>query len=154
MQLYAHDFSEFMNLDVGNDGLFHLGDTLSLCWSVPWRHAFWFRVDGQLAGFAILDERSRLTGDPNTMDVAEFFVMRKYRRRGIGALCAVHAFNLFPRKWEVRQQARNTAASAFWRKTIDRYTGSRFQETVHDDERWHGLVQSFDAQAVTEPRHA
>jgi predicted acetyltransferase len=148
MQLYAYDFSEFAGLDVGDDALFHVGDALSRCWSEPRRHTFWCRVDGHLAGFVLLDERSRLTGDPEVMDVAEFFVMRKYRRKGVGSMCAAHAFDLFPRRWEVRQQANNAAATAFWRKAIHRYTGGRFQETLFDDERWHGPVQSFDVQAL------
>jgi predicted acetyltransferase len=148
MQLYAYDFSEFAGLDVGDDALFHVGDAFSRCWSEPRRHAFWCRVDAHLAGFVLLDERSRLTGDPETMDVAEFFVMRKYRRKGVGSVCAAHAFDLFPRRWEVCQQANNAVATAFWRKVVHRYTGGRFQETLFDDERWHGPVQSFDAQAL------
>ena len=145
LQLYAYDFSEFMGLDVGDDALFHAGDAVSRCWSEPWRHAYWCQVDGHLAGFVILDERSRLTGDTEVMDVAQFFVMRKYRRLGVGSVCAARAFDLFPRKWEVRQEARNTAAALFWRRAIHEYTGGRFQETLFDDERWRGPVQSFDA---------
>jgi predicted acetyltransferase len=152
MQLYAYDFSEFMGQDVDDDALFRVGDVLSLCWSEPWRHAFWCQVDGHLAGFAILDERSRLTDDPEVMDVAEFFVMRKYRRHGVGFECASRAFDLFPRMWEVRQQRSNGAATAFWRRTIDRYTGGRFQETLSDDERWRGPVQSFDARLARQSR--
>jgi predicted acetyltransferase len=144
VQLYAYDFSEFTGWDVADDALFHEGDALSRCWSEPRRHAFWCRVDGHLAGFVIVDERSRLTGDPDVVDVAEFFVMRKYRRKGIGSACAAHAFDLFPRRWEVRQLANNTAATMFWRRTIDVYTGGRFRETLLDDERWRGPVQSFD----------
>jgi predicted acetyltransferase len=144
MQLYAYDFSEFMGLDVGDDGLFGARDPLSRCWAERWRHAFLCRVGGRLAGFVILDERSRLTGDPEVMDIAEFFVMRKYRRKGIGSACAAQVFDLFPRRWEVRQQANNAAATVFWRKTIHRYTGGRFRETLFDDERWRGPVQSFD----------
>ena len=61
------------------------------------------------------------------------------------ALAAARAFDLFPRRWEVRQTARNVAATAFWRTTIARYTDGRFEEVLFDDERWHGPVQSFDA---------
>src|SRR5260221_2696184 len=146
-QLYAYDFSELLGLDVGDDALFHMGGTLSRRWSEQWGHVFWCRVNAQLAGFAILDEGSRLTGDPDVMDVGEFFVMRRYRRMGIGSMCAARAFDLFPRRWEVRQRPSNAAATLFWRKAIHGYTGGRFQETLFDDERWRGPVQSFDARA-------
>ncbi|HVY49677.1 MAG TPA: GNAT family N-acetyltransferase [Minicystis sp.] len=144
-QLYAYDFSEILALDVDEAGLFDLGRMLDGCWSAPRRHAFLCRVDGQIAGFAIFDERSRLTGDPEVMDVAQFFVLRKHRRRGVGAACAARAFDLFPRRWEVRQEAKNVAATRFWRATIGRYTNGRFDEASLDDARWHGPVQSFDA---------
>lgn len=147
MQFYVYDFSEFMGYDVAADGVFFSGGPQAVFHPQPWRHAFLLRVDGCLAGFAIVDERSRITADPSVMDVAEFFVMRKYRRKGVGAMAAMRAFELFPRRWEVRQIARNTAATAFWRDVIGRYTGGRFEEVVLDDERWRGPVQSFDVRA-------
>lgn len=151
-QLYAHDFSEFMELDLGDDALFGLADMLVGCWSEGSRHAFVCRVDAHLAGFVILDEHSRLTGDPEVVDVAQFFITRRYRRRGIGTACAAKAFDLFARKWEVRQTAANHDATAFWRRAIQRYTGGRFREVFVDDNRWHGPVQSFDGRAVRAAR--
>jgi predicted acetyltransferase len=145
MQFYVYDFSEFMDLDIGHDGVFFSGDAKATYRPEPWRRAFFLRLEGRLAGFVILDEKSRISGDPEIMDVAEFFVMRKYRRRGVGAAAATRAFDLFPRRWEVRQTPQNKAATAFWRATIAIYTGGRFEETVLDDARWRGPVQSFDA---------
>jgi len=147
LQLYGYDFSEVVGMDVGDDGLFDVGTTLARCWAEPSRHVFWCKVDAKLAGFAILDERSRLTGDPGVVDIAEFFVMRKYRRQGVGSIFATRVFDLYPRRWEVRERAQNTAARAFWRKAIDRYTGGNFEEILLDDERWRGPMQSFDARA-------
>jgi predicted acetyltransferase len=147
-QLYGYDFSEFMGMDVGEDGLFTGGKPLATCWTEPWRHPFLLRVDGKIAGFTILDEKSRLTGDPTVADVAEFFVMRKYRRKGVGALAAVRAFSMYRRRWEVRQTAANTAATAFWRRVIGAYTGGAYEETVMDDARWRGTVQTFDGASV------
>lgn len=152
-QLYAYDFSEMLGLDVGEDALFHANDPLAGCWAGKGRHAFLSRVDGRIAGFVILDERSRLTGDPEVMDVAELFVMRKYRRHGVGTICALSAFDRFPRKWEVRERRENVPAIAFWRRTIHRYTAGRFDETVYDDDRWRGPVQSFDAQVIDDGPH-
>jgi predicted acetyltransferase len=145
LQLYAYDFSEFMGFDVGDDGIFFGGESRVTYRPEPWRHAFFLRVEGRLAGFVILDEKSRITEDPDVIDVAQFFVMRKYRRSGVGTAAAIRAFDLYPRKWEVRQTASNVAATAFWRKTIAAYMGGRFQEVAWDDERWRGPVQSFDA---------
>jgi predicted acetyltransferase len=145
MQLYAYDFSEFMDLDVGEDGTFFPGESKATYRPAPRRHAFLLRVGGRLAGFVIVDEKSRITGDPDVADVAEFFVMRKYRRKGVGTAAASRTFDMFARRWEVRQTPTNVAATAFWRKAIGAYTKGRFEEFVLDDERWRGPVQSFDA---------
>jgi predicted acetyltransferase len=143
MQLYVHDFSEFLDIDLQEDGRFPPRD-FSPYWAEPGRHALFIRVDARLAGFVLVDERSRLAEDRPAMDMAEFFVLRKYRRRGVGARAAVYAFELFPGPWEVRQVPDNVAATAFWRKTIDRYTGGRFTEVILDGPRWRGPVQFFD----------
>jgi predicted acetyltransferase len=151
MQLYAYDFSEILPLDVDDAGCFPGGTSLATCWREPWRHPYVIRADpssrGPIVGFAILDERSRLNGDPDVVDVAEFFVLRRYRRRGVGGAAATAAFRLFRRRWEVRQIAANSAATAFWRRTIADFTGGRYAETFVDDSRWRGHVQRFDARS-------
>ena len=74
--------------------------------------------------------------------MAEFFVMSKYRRRGVGSEAARFAFDRFPGRWEVREMAANTPAQAFWRRVIGDYTGDNFTERRLDDGAW--LMQSFD----------
>ena len=110
LELYQHDFSEFVDADVDDNGLYGYR-YLDNYWSEPDRHPFLFRVDGRWAGFALVR-----AGDPH--DLAEFFVMRKYRRHGVGTLLAREVFSRFPGAWQVRQMASNPAATAFWRRAI------------------------------------
>jgi predicted acetyltransferase len=127
LELYAHDFSERNGADVGDDGTFgyaHLDDY----WHEPDRHPLLFRVDGRLAGFALVR-----TGAVH--DMAEFFVLRKYRRGGVGADAARRVFARFPGEWQTRQQFENTGAIAFWRRAIP----VPFDETAGDE----GPVQRF-----------
>jgi len=42
LELYAHDFSEFHDVQLGADGRFG-NSSLSLYWSQPDRHPFWSR---------------------------------------------------------------------------------------------------------------
>jgi predicted acetyltransferase len=142
LQLYAYDFSEVLGIDVDGDGRFRV-PSLDPYWTDPRCHPFVIRVAGQLAGFALVQERSRLTGDEAVRDMAEMFVMRRYRRHGVGERAASHLFERFGGRWEVRQKAENQAATAFWRRVIDRYTGGRFEEELVDDARWRGPVQRF-----------
>src|SRR5262249_46190937 len=92
MQLYAYDFSEILGMDVDNQGRF---DPLPLddYFRHPRSHAFFIRVGRRLAGFALVRQRSRLSGDENVSDLEEFFVMRKYRRRGVGERAARWLFD-------------------------------------------------------------
>ena len=78
-------------------------------------------------------------------DLAEFFVMRKYRRRGVGSLAARQLFETHRGKWEIRQRLANTPATAFWRRVVGEFSGGKFEETFLDDDRWHGPMQSFES---------
>jgi predicted acetyltransferase len=77
--------------------------------------------------------------------MAEFFVLRRYRRQGVGERAARAAFGRFPGPWEVRERAGNDAAIAFWRRVIHRHTAGRFQEVTWAGDLWQGPVQSFVA---------
>src|SRR5439155_26103980 len=80
VQLYAYDLSDLFSADVGDDGRYKT-PPLDPYWSGdPRRHPFLIRVDGKLAGFALVHQQSRLTGDESVTDMAEFFVLRRFRR--------------------------------------------------------------------------
>jgi hypothetical protein len=84
LELYLHDLSEIFPIEVGADG--HFGyENLPLYWSYPDTHfAFLIRSGACFAGFALATRGSPATDDPQDLDVAEFFVLRRYRRAGVG----------------------------------------------------------------------
>ena len=110
LELYLHDFSEYDGGDVDDEGLYGY-ELLDRYWAESNRRPFLLRVDQKWAGFALV----RL-GTPN--DIAEFCVLRKYRRRGVGTEFARTLFHSFPGEWQVRQLASNRHATTFWRKVI------------------------------------
>lgn len=150
-ELYAYDFSEILPIDVEDDGRFRV-PPLDAYWKDPASHAHLVRVAGKLAGFALVQGRSRLTGAAGVFDMAEFFVMRKYRRHGVGRSVTEYLFDRFQGPWEVREKKDNHPAIAFWRNAIGAYTGGRFEDTALDDERWHGQVQRFDSRETVARR--
>jgi predicted acetyltransferase len=131
-----------MGWDIPDSGRFPDG-IVDGCFDGGRRHPFLLRVDGRLAGFAIVDSGSRLSGDQGVFDMAEFFVARTARRRGVGAAAARALFDHFGGRWEVRQTAENLPALAFWRAVIADYTGGTFTESFIETDIWHGPVQSF-----------
>ena len=122
LELYAHDFSEFHPIELGIDGRFGYRQ-LSLYWSEPGRHPFLASIDGKLAGFAMVKRGSEISGDIEVWDMAEFFVVRGYRKRGIGTEIAHDVLRRFPGLWEVRVMQSNRAAHHFWECTISAFAG-------------------------------
>jgi predicted acetyltransferase len=127
LELYRYDFSEFDDADVDEHGVYGYR-YLDSYWTEPDRHPLLFLVDGSWAGFALVR-----AGDPH--DLAEFFVMRKYRRRGVGSMLARDLFARFPGAWQVRQMTSNPSATAFWHRAIP----VDFEQEMLE----HGPVQRF-----------
>ncbi len=147
MQLYLYDFTEFDGDDVNDQGLYP-NTYLPLYWLEPQRHPFLIRVAGKLAGFVLVRvDIDGLIDPPRKVNqIAEFFVLKKYRQGGIGAFAAQATFDQFPGKWEVDQIAENLPAQAFWRKIIARYTNGQFQEVFLNNDNHHGPIQTFNNQ--------
>ncbi len=141
MELYLYDFSEYEDSDLDEHGYFGYGD-LDYFWFEKTHAVFLVMVDEQLAGFVLVD--NEVVVEENERSICEFFIMRKYRRKGVGRQVAVEVFNRFPAKWEVRVIKQNTPAQHFWRNTIIEYTNNNFQEAVFDDDDWKGPVYWFD----------
>ena len=95
LELYAHDFSEFRNLEIGEDGRFGYR-ALPLYWSEPDRHPFLLKMAGKLAGLVLVKKGSQVSGDHAVWDMAEFFVLRGCRRRGNGTRAAHEVWRRFP----------------------------------------------------------
>jgi predicted acetyltransferase len=142
MELCRHDYSEFNGEDVDEHGLFGYKH-LDHYWTESGRYPFIVRVSGRLAGFILVRAI-----DEATYSIAEFFIMRKYRRRGIGQTVAHRIFDMFPGQWRVAQEEGNLPAQAFWRKVISRYTNGGFGE-VQDDNR-KVPIQEFSTNSVSE----
>src|SRR5476649_2079830 len=126
--LYAHDMSEFVDVNVDDDGRFVIPASLATYFEGPeaaQRFPFLIRADGSLAGFALVRQ---IATEPATYDMGEFFVLRKFRRSGLGRHVACSLFDRFAGAWEVRELPSNSAAQAFWRRIIADYTGDAFTE--------------------------
>lgn len=146
VQLYIHDFSEFLSvqgkLTAGEDGRF--ADLLRLdeYWSAPDRSVWFIRAGGQLAGFALLNKRSHCDR-PVDFNMGEFFVMRTFRRDGVGARAAVDLIQMHPGQWEIAVSARNTPALAFWPRVIAAAGARDVEHLQGDGKQWTGPITRF-----------
>jgi len=140
LEFYRYDMCEYWPGDLNMHGEYGLAVDRYL--RNPLLSAHFFLVDGKYAGFGLVDPDVSLAG--NEFWMGQFFVMRPYRRTGVGRLGARFLFDAHRGKWEVGQMPLNLPAQAFWRRTISEYTNGNFVEHELHDARWDGFIQCFD----------
>lgn len=142
LQLYTHDFSEHWagtpKGDVQEDGRFPAYPLADYGTRAGWE-ALLVRCEGALAGFVLVNDHAH-SGEPVAHNLAEFFVLRKYRGRGVGRAAAEQVFARFPGAWEVAVARKNVAALAFWRKVVARAAP---RELDVRNAEWDGPVLRF-----------
>lgn len=155
-QLFMHDISEFSGYDVDGQGVYDdafLLDDDDTFRCLP----YLVRVEGELAGLAVVQHRRYVApGAPERTRFADysmtdFFVMRKYRGRGVGRVTVNLLWDRLPGKWAVAQLFNHEAATAFWRSVIaERTDGEFWEEPDPDVELSAGYrVQTFHIRPAT-----
>jgi predicted acetyltransferase len=140
MQFYIYDFTEFIEYDVEGNGLFAPYPHLENYWREEKnKFPYVIKKEGKYVGFVLVkliesEERSYFS-------IAEFFVMKKYRRLGIGKTIAVQVFDLHKGQWEVYQKDSNKPAQVFWKNVIKEYTKGQFKEHSEDGKQ----IQNFES---------
>jgi predicted acetyltransferase len=123
LEFYIHDLSDvFPNIELGQNGRFGY-EKLPRYWSEPDRRfAFIVRSGAHVAGFVLVTRGSPATDDRDVFDVAEFFVLRRYRRSGVGRRAAALLWDRLQGKWTVRVCEGNRAALQFWTSVVREYS--------------------------------
>jgi predicted acetyltransferase len=128
LEFYIHDMSEVFPVKLGPDGRFGY-EKLPGYWSEPdTRYAFLITCAGEIAGFTLVTRGSPATLDPTDLDVAEFFVLRSYRRSGVGRRAAGQLWDSVRGNWVVRVSDANRPGLHFWRDVVREYAGGHCAE--------------------------
>lgn len=148
LQLYIHDMSELFagtpRCEIEADGRFHSSIDVGKWWRDEDHIALLVRVDGRLAGFALLNAAAH-SGTPVDHNVAEFFIVRKHRRSGVGMAAAHAMFNRYPGRWEAAVMRANAGALAFWARCIAAHPGAgAITREDCTDQRWNGTLFGFN----------
>ena len=127
MQLYTYELSFFedetTNFQLLDNGVFKLSKYIDLYWTEEGRHPYILRCEGKLAGFVL--ERYNEDG---MNEIAEFFVLNKYRKLGAGTFMANELFKKYKGKWEIRTLLKNERAQEFWRKVVKSASNGIYEE--------------------------
>jgi ribosomal-protein-alanine N-acetyltransferase len=127
---YVYDMSEFLGDTPGwefpDSGAYECED-LRPYFEDREAHPHFIRVSGELAGFAIVDTRG--CDAEADFNMAQFFVHRKFKGRGVGASAATDCFQRYVGLWDVMVIPGNRGAHAFWKRTIGGFTQGAFEES-------------------------
>jgi predicted acetyltransferase len=122
MQFYLYDFSELLpdkpECELLPNGQFGEYPYLEKYFNEPGRVALLIRNDQAIVGFAMLNQVSNCDNHID-FNMAEFFIARKYRRRGFGAAAAREIFTAYRGEWELSVARPNISAQKFWSQTLN-----------------------------------
>jgi predicted acetyltransferase len=105
-------------------------------------------VDNSLAGLALVRKGSMTSGDLNVWDMAEFFVIRALRGRGVGGCAAHQIWRRFPGRWEVRVMQSNFPALRFWEQAVNSFAAGQFVASLFEKNNEPWRLLSFDSPTV------
>ncbi|WP_282940261.1 GNAT family N-acetyltransferase [Paenibacillus sp. RC67] len=143
LEFYLYEISAYLDsLELNPYGQFEYR-MLDHYWTDGTRHPFFIRSSGKIVGLVLVREWERAPDQSITWLMAEFFILRKYQKLGIGRAAAIQAFELFPGRWIVSQIESNAASRSFWHKIISEYTNGAFQSIQLGNQP----AQQFEAKA-------
>lgn len=126
LEKYDYEFSQYDNRDVNCLGLYGY-QYLDYYWAESNRWAYFIMVGGKLAGFVMVNDLPEAEGTETDFQIAEFFVMHKYRRLGIGKQAFFQVLGKHKGKWQLRRHPRNMASVHFWDNAIHEYTAGKYE---------------------------
>jgi len=147
LELYLYDFSEFDKKDVNRHGLYGYS-YLDHYWTDPGRHPFFIMADGVLAGFVLVSDFCYLCAPGEARSISELFVLKKYRRMGVGQDSAKAVFAMYPGKWEVLQHPENKVSMKFWENVIAETTRGQYRKLEAETEDWAGQAIIFNIEPI------
>jgi predicted acetyltransferase len=126
LEKYDYEFSQYDGRDVNKLGLFGYG-YLDYYWAENRRWAYFIEINGNLAGFAMVIDLPEVEGIETDFQMAEFFVMYKYRRTGVGRWAVFQVFDKHKGRWQLKRHPKNIASVHFWNNVINEYTKGEFE---------------------------
>lgn len=126
LEKYDYEFSQYDNRDVNKLGLYGY-KYLDYYWLEDKRWAYFIEADEKLAGFVMINDFPEAEDKETDYSIAEFFVMYKYRRSGVGKQAFFMAADLHRGKWQLKRHPKNLPSLYFWDKVVNEYTKGDYE---------------------------
>lgn len=148
VNLYLYDFSELVEIHLNEDGVFAYGYADDY-WFESGRFPFIILLADRVIGFALVTRDTSTAKGEQVL--AELFILKNYRQRGIGREVADELFSRFSGWWEVGEAAEAKAAQKFWRRIIAAYTNDNYEDYPQGAGKWQGPLQMFVSKKLSKP---
>ena len=129
-QLYMHDITASLPMDVNEHGLFEY-NYIDCYFTEENRYAYLIYIDNKIGGFALIDDEFMVLDKKRNApcyDFSEMFILNSYKKKGYGDKIVKQIFDMYKGNWEIRPVPRSEGAKRFWLKVVKSYTGDNFVE--------------------------
>ncbi len=75
----------------------------------------------------------RYPSDLSLFDIAQFFVLRKFKGQGVGKIVLSQVVKAFPGKWQIRVLLENSGALSFWKSAVSNIVGEDYSLSQAND---------------------
>lgn len=141
-QLYMHDITASLAMDVNQHGLFEY-DYIDYYFIEKNRYAYLIYIDDKIGGFVLVDDDFMVLDkykDVPCYNLSEMFILNAYKKKGYGEIVVNRIFEMYKGNWEIRPVPRSEGAKRFWIKVVKNYTNDKFIENYPKPNR---LVITF-----------
>lgn len=130
VNLQFHDLSEFRDcFDILDDGRFEWNFEACFAEKNQQHHPLLIMLKEKIVGFLIFsDYKGR-----HPYRLVEMFILRMYRKKGIGKKVIELIFENFKGKYHLDVSASNKAASSFWESLLEKNSNSIKQNPFEED---------------------
>ena len=127
---YLHDMAQWFKFETNDQGRYVTNRASPL---ITGEQVYLAHIDNNPAGFAIVGSAKTWTGEASSHDMAEFFVLRRYRQTGVALELAAAVWDRYPGQWLVRVFKGNLSAIPFWNNAVAQYTGGNFKTELRNE---------------------
>ncbi|MGF1770618.1 GNAT family N-acetyltransferase [Enterovibrio makurazakiensis] len=128
---YIYDMSEYMGWSPNENGDFSFNkSSLDVYWKQEDHAPFFIHADGEIAGFVLV---RKYPPEGLTYDIEQFFVLRKFKGKGVGKQALKLAAARFEGRWQIRVLLGNEVALRFWKSAISSLVGENYIESQQVD---------------------
>ena len=129
IELYEYDLSTYTAYELNEHGYYGYS-YLDYYWTEERRYPYFIMFGEKIAGFVLVNDYCEVSTEKDSLSIAEFFVLKIYRKQGIGQKAAEIILDRFPGAWEIQQYLENTRSLTFWEKVIGEYTSGNFEKKI------------------------